>query len=135
MKILITNACNLSNSISPEAERFEKVLSAGYIGKHDTILKKYILWNENSCEGCKVKSINYLIKFRPNNVKIIAPVSDKKLYSYIDTQFLIIDTLNAFGKYYYGVGNIGIICVQQGKVISIKNYNVNEMKEFENDLQ
>ena len=130
------SACNPNKSISPEAERFEKVLkqnvSENYQLDGDY---KYVLWNENSCHGCKVKSINILNKLRPQNVKIIAPNSDKKLASNIDSQFVIIDRHNEFGKYYYGVSNIGIVNIKNGKVTMIKNYNVDEMDKFETDLQ
>lgn len=135
--ILLISSCNTSDKpISPEAARFEKVIKQ-IGGKHfiQDSLYKYVLWNENSCHGCKVKSVNLLNRLQPRNVKLISPNSDKKLAINIDTQFLIIDRYNEFGKYYYGVSNIGIVSLKNGKVTKIKNYNVDEMDMFEIDLK
>ncbi|MDI9319243.1 MAG: hypothetical protein QM530_02100 [Phycisphaerales bacterium] len=131
---MFSNACNSNKSISPEAARFEKVLKDNNYIEKDSLFK-YILWNENSCHGCKVKSLNMLNKYRFVNVKIIAPLSDEKLANNIDSQFILLDKNRNFSKLYFGISNIGIVCVKHGKVLSIKDYNVDEIENLEKDLK
>lgn len=129
--LLITGCSNRSSNAA--YRRFERVVKESRlpvpVGR-----SRFLLWNDNACHGCKVKCVNFLSMHPEVNICIIAPYADRKLAALLPADKYWIDSANLFGRYDYGVSNVGLVELYQGKVNRINNYHVAQMDSLEHDL-
>lgn len=127
------SSCKDDSVQSKEAERFEQMLQNAPFAKKDV---RYLIWNSSSCGGCRVFSANLLRNNKEvtENVKLIVPLSYAHEATGINSRALFIDSAGIFDELYFGVDNIGIVRIQDNKIINIRNYNPNAMDTLKQDL-
>ncbi len=119
--------------IPPEFQRFEEMLRSYGELRIDSI--DYIYWNNISCSGCRVFTVNLLLQDSTlSHIKIITPLVNSAITKYLNKKQVILDTNGIFTKKYIGMENIGIIKTYNNSVFSIKNYNADEMEQLKTDL-
>lgn len=120
---------------TPEAKRFEDMLHSSNNVLSDTVL--YIYWNDYSCKACRIYSQHLVDSLNPSpqNTRFIIPRISQKDAELAPENLKIIDDDGTFTQKYIGIDNIGIIKTYNGKVIYIKNYNAENMQNFEEDLR
>lgn len=132
--LIVLTIMGCSNQ-SPNAayRRFERVAEESPLPIPEG-RSRFLLWNDNACHGCKVKCVNFLSTHPEVDICIIAPYADRKLAYVLPEDSYWIDSANLFGRYDYGVSNVGLVELHQGKVTRINNYNVGQMDSLEHDL-
>ncbi len=125
------SSCKRKPSKTKEAKRIEKLLAEAHLQSKDTV--QYIVWNTTSCGGCRSYTAKLLQECNNNEIKFIVPLSFVNDIAF-DNDNVFVDSQGIFGKYYFGVDNIGVVKVYNNEVFSIKNYQANEMDSLKIDL-
>lgn len=113
-------------------KRFEQMLTTARLGSEDSV--SYIVWNSMSCGGCRNYTAGLLQSGSLNDqVKFIVPLSFVNEIHHVSDK-VFVDSQGIFDQYYIGIDNIGVIKVYDNEVLSIRNYQANEMDSLAKDL-
>jgi len=111
----------------------EMLLESSYDTKNK---KKIIYWARSSCQGCRAVTVNTLMNNEMHDdIEVILPKGlENSEASYLDNRYKFIDNDNIFGQKYFGISNVGIIYLENDSIVEIRNYDANQMDEFEKEI-
>jgi len=130
--ILIACSCKDKAAVDVNATRFEQLTHNAHLEAKNV---RYLIWNSSSCGGCRSISVNLMRsnKTLGNTILIVPLVYANQAFG-IKKDRLFVDSSGIFDKLYFGIDNIGIANVEDGKVINIRNYNPDAMDSLKVDI-
>lgn len=137
ISILSLIACKEEASIDPFQVHKERLMEMLQESAYDfKNKKKIVFWATSSCQGCRATTVNTLMSLKQaGQIEVIVPKNlENSEASYLAKEFKFIDENNIFGQKYFGISNVGIIYLDHDTITKIRNYDANQMKEFEQDL-
>ncbi len=96
----------------------------------------YVCWKDASCYSCRYTAKKLIVAHKDSTnkkIRLIIPTTYINMVKDIE-ELTYWDNNNTMFQKYFGIDNVGIINVKDGEVVSITNYNANEMNNFKDDF-